>query len=216
MFLGHYGVSFAGKAVDTRLPLWALFVAVQFVDVLWAVFVLLGVEKVKLVPGITATNPLDLYYMPYTHSLVAAGLWSLAASLAYRWWRGPAGARGAGVVAVAVFSHWALDLLVHRPDLPLYDNVHKVGLDLWNYPRLSFLLEAAILVIGVLLYARKASATSPRGRVGVWVLTAALLLGNATFYFGPFLPSPTAVAVLVLVSYIVCTGAAAWVERRRG
>src|SRR2546425_937433 len=84
MFVGHYGVSFAAKRRDPSIPLWALFVAVQLLDVSWSLFVFFGVEKVRIVPGITASNPLDLYYMPYTHSLVAALLWSLGAYVAYR------------------------------------------------------------------------------------------------------------------------------------
>src|SRR5713226_5126748 len=132
MFPGHYGPSFAAKRIDPTIPLWVLFVAVQLLDILWAPFVLLGIEKLRIVPGITATNSLDLYYMPYTHSLVGAIVWSL--------------------VAVAVFSHWVLDLLVHRPDLPIYDNTAKVGLGLWNFRVLALGLEAAVLFGGMLLY----------------------------------------------------------------
>src|SRR5437773_7251770 len=84
MFVGHYGVSVAAKRGDRSIPLWTLFVAVQLLDVFWSLFVFFGVEKVRIVPGITASNPLDLYYMPYTHSLVAALLWSLGAYVAYR------------------------------------------------------------------------------------------------------------------------------------
>jgi hypothetical protein len=84
MFVGHYGVSFVAKRYDPSLPLWLLFLAVQLLDVLWAPFVLLGIEKVRIVPGITRSNPLDLYYMPYTHSLVAALLWSLGAAVLYK------------------------------------------------------------------------------------------------------------------------------------
>src|SRR5438132_13663513 len=84
MFVGHYGVSFAAKRGDGTIPLWVLFVAVQLLDVSWSLFVFFGIEKVRIVPGITASNPLDLYYMPYTHSLVAALLWSLGAYVAYR------------------------------------------------------------------------------------------------------------------------------------
>src|SRR6202163_4903824 len=119
MFVGHYGPSLAAKAARNSIPLWVLFIAVQLLDVFWSFFVLLGIEKVRIVPGITATNPLDLYYMPYTHSLVAAILWSLAASAAYRSFRRGDGWLGAGLVGGAVFSHWVLDLLVHRPDLAL-------------------------------------------------------------------------------------------------
>src|SRR2546421_1142933 len=84
MFVGHYGVSFAAKKAEPSIPLWVLFIAVQLLDVLWAPFVLLGIEKVRIVPGITASNPLDLYYMPYTHSLLATIGWSVAAFLVYR------------------------------------------------------------------------------------------------------------------------------------
>src|SRR6266849_7703445 len=122
MFVGHYGPSFAANALKQSIPLWILFIAVQWVDVMWSVFMLLGIEKVRIVPGITASNPLDLYYMPYTHSLLAALLWSAGAFLAYRL-LGPrrGGPMAAVVVGLAVLSHWLLDLLVHRPDLPLYD-----------------------------------------------------------------------------------------------
>src|SRR5918994_1042381 len=144
MFVGHYGVSFAAKRADASIPLWVLFIAVQLLDVIWAPLVLLGIERVRIVPGITASNPLDLYYMPYTHSLVAAVLWSAAAYGLYWLWRGPA-ARAATLVSFAVFSHWILDFLVHRPDLPLYDDTAKVGLGLWNRPTLAFGLESALL-----------------------------------------------------------------------
>jgi hypothetical protein len=117
MFVGHYGPSFAVKALDRSIPLWLLFIAVQFVDVLWGIFVLLGIEKVRIVPGITATNPLDLYYMPYTHSLVAATVWAGVAAIGYRFVPNLRSWGAAFLVAAAVFSHWILDLLVHVPDL---------------------------------------------------------------------------------------------------
>src|SRR3989449_5176204 len=105
MFVGHYGVSLAAKRGDRSIPLWVLFLAVQLLDVFWSLFVLIGIEKVRIVPGITASNPLDLYYMPYTHSLVAALLWSLAAYVAYRAIRAfGASHRAALLVALAVFS----------------------------------------------------------------------------------------------------------------
>ena len=81
MFIGHYGPSFACKAAKPAIPLWVLFLAVQFVDIVWSILVLLGIEKVRIVPGFTATNPLDLYYMPYTHSLPGAALWSAGAAV---------------------------------------------------------------------------------------------------------------------------------------
>src|ERR1044071_5369324 len=136
MFIGHYGVSFAIKSRETSIPLWVLFIAVQFLDVFWAIFVPLGIEKVRIVPGFTATNPLDLYYMPYTHSLLGALFWSVLGFGIYRFVlsvRGSSenGADGrtmaAVLVGLAVFSHWILDLVVHRPDLALYDDTYKIG-----------------------------------------------------------------------------------------
>src|SRR5437660_1655543 len=107
MFVGHYGIAYAAKKADPSLPLWLLFLAVQLLDVLWAPFVLLGIERVRIVPGITASNPLDLYYMPYTHSLLAALLWSAGALVAYRLAKsGPAARRAALVIGIAVLSHW--------------------------------------------------------------------------------------------------------------
>src|SRR2546422_10651299 len=108
MFVGHYGVSFAAKKADPSIPLWVLFIAVQLLDVLWAPFVLLGIEKVRIVPGITASNPLDLYYMPYSHGLLAAIGWSVAAFLVYRTAVRNGPSRAALLVGVAVWSHWIL------------------------------------------------------------------------------------------------------------
>lgn len=172
MFVGHYGVSYLVKAKERTIPLWLLFVAVQLVDVVWAVLVLLGVEKVSIVPGITATNPLDLHYMPYTHSLLATALWFGLAFVAYRVWAGRAATpgvratRAAVLVGVAVASHWFLDLLVHRPDLPLYDDAFKVGLGLWTYPIPAFLLEVLFLFGGMALYLRGTTARTRRAAGG--------------------------------------------------
>src|SRR5438445_5691288 len=112
MFVGQYGVSFASKSADRSIPLWVLFIAVQLLDFLWAPLVLLGIEKVRIVPGITASNPLDLYYMPYTHSLVGALIWSSLALVLYRVASGAKVSRAARlIVAFTVFSHWILDLI---------------------------------------------------------------------------------------------------------
>src|SRR5207247_2668667 len=120
MFVGHYGVSFAAKRGDRSIPLWTLFVAVQLLDVFWSLFVFFGIEKVRIVPGITASKPLDLYYMPYTHSLVAALLWSLGAYVADRAIRAfGAWDRAALLVARAAFSCWVVALVVPRRGRPL-------------------------------------------------------------------------------------------------
>ena len=209
MFVGHYGISFAAKKADRSLPLWVLFVAVQLLDVAWAPFVLLGIEKVRIVPGITASNPLDLYYMPYTHSLVAAILWSAGAYLVYRLARSSSGSRPALIVGVAVFSHWVLDLIVHRPDLPLYDNTAKVGLGLWNVPAAAFALEALLLFGGMWLYFRSGA---PR-RAATTIFALVMLAIQAYVFFGPPPTSDKAAAATALGAYGVFAAVVAWLAR---
>ncbi|HEY3155343.1 MAG TPA: hypothetical protein VGK76_01785 [Candidatus Eisenbacteria bacterium] len=199
MFIGHYGVSFATKSGDRSIPLWVLFIAVQLLDVAWAPFVLLGIEKVRIVPGFTATNPLDLYYMPFTHSLVAALLWSAAAFAVYRLVAPGKRASSALLVGAAVFSHWVLDLLVHRPDLPLYDNTAKVGLGLWNFPALALGLEAVLLFGGMWLYFRSGAVR----RTAIVVFGLIMLGVQVYVFFGPPPPSGKAAAVMALVAYAV-------------
>ena len=196
MFVGHYGVSFATKKVDASIPLWVLFLAVQWLDVIWAPLVLLGIEKVRIVPGFTATNPLDLYYMPYTHSLVAALVWSVVAGGAYHLLRRPA-ARTSVFVGLAVLSHWILDFVVHRPDLPLYDNTAKVGLGLWDYPSLAFGLEAALLFGGMAVFLQ----ARPARRTAIITLGVVMLGVQAYVFFGPPPASPAAAASTALAAY---------------
>jgi len=214
MFVGHYGVSFAAKSIEKRIPLWLLFIAVQFVDVLWAVFILMGVEKVRITPGITASNPLDLYYMPYTHSLVAAVLWS---GLGFVWYKIIyKGANFAAfLVAVAIFSHWVLDLTVHRPDLPLYDDKYKLGFGLWNFPALAFALEAILLFGGILLYLQSSKAVSLAGKFGVPVFGIVLLIVQAIVFFGAPPTSSSSTALTALFSYLLFAGIAYYLETKR-
>jgi hypothetical protein len=210
MFVGHYGPSFAGKAIDqdNRVPLWLLFIAVQFVDVLWAIFVLLGIEKVRIVPSLPS-SPLDLYYMPYTHSLVGALGWSLFAFLFCQLVPKLRGTRSGLIVGAAVFSHWILDLIVHRPDLPLYDGVFKMGLGVWNYPIPAFLLEMAVLFGCAALYAKNAAR---KGKLWGFVAVLAVLQSVGTFAFPPPSSDRNA-AVTALFFYILLALMAAWVER---
>ena len=196
MFVGHYGVSFATRKVDASIPLWVLFLAVQWLDVIWAPLVLLGVEKVRIVPGFTATNPLDLYYMPYTHSLVAALVWSAAAAAAYHLWR-RANIRTSLLVGLAVFSHWILDFVVHRPDLPLYDNTAKVGLGLWDYPAAASGLEAALLLGAMAAFLR----ARPTRRTAIVTFGVFMLGVQAYVFFGPPPVSPAAAASTALAAY---------------
>jgi membrane-bound metal-dependent hydrolase YbcI (DUF457 family) len=218
MFVGHYSVGFAAKSDENNIPLWVLFVAVQFVDILWATFILLGIEKVRIVPGITATSALDLYYMPFTHSLLGVVGWSAFAYVLYRIFSASGAPRkSALIVALAVFSHWILDFIVHRPDLPLFDDTFKVGLGLWNFKYLAFALEVAILVGGVLLYLRRNPGISRARKYSMSIFAFVMILIQA---MGTFVGRPIAsdgtVATTNLTLYLVFAGVAFLLERKRG
>ena len=222
MFVGHYGVSFAGKKPAPRLSLGVLFLAVQLLDILFAVFVLLGIEKLRIVPGFTAFNPYDLYWMPYSHSLLGALLWStlttLVALVALRRLRSRDRRIAAGILGVAVFSHFLLDLPMHTPDLPLGLDAGspKIGFGLWNYPALALLAELAVLAAGGAIYLRATRAKSRGYAVGTCGVRrdSSLSLTLATPYF-PAPPSDRAFAAQALVLYGLLAAAAQWIDRGR-
>ena len=215
MFVGHYGVAFAVKTPRNKIPLWILFVAVQLLDFLWAPFVLLGIEKVRFVPGITATNALDLYYMPYTHSLIGALFWSAVAFAIYKiGWRNIASNSAALLVGFAVFSHWLLDLIVHRPDLAIYDDTLKVGFGLWNHRGVEFVLEIGMLLFGAVLYLKRNSAIARK--IGIIIFTATLVLIQTSNTFVRRPPSSArAFAITALIFYTVFAAVAFLLEKRR-
>src|SRR5258706_9150146 len=133
MFIGHYGVSFAAKPVKPRLPLWLLIIAVQWLDVVWSVLVMLGIERLRIVKGFTEANAMDLYYMPYTHGLIGAIALSFALGGITALFLRDRRVAVLAIVAGAVFSHWLLDLVVHVADLPLVGDSMKVGFGLWRH-----------------------------------------------------------------------------------
>src|SRR6476661_2588729 len=156
MFVGHYSVAFAAKTEKNKIPLWFLFIAVQFLDYIWATLVLLGIEKLRVIKGFTAGSMLDSYFHPYSHSLITAILWSVVAALVYKTVCSRHGCHcnksAPLIVGFAVFSHWLLDLVAHPRDLAIYDNTWKVGFGLWNYRGPEFALEIALLAGGIALY----------------------------------------------------------------
>jgi hypothetical protein len=208
MFTGHYSASFAGKAIDRTIPLWVLFVAVQLLDFVWSILVLLGVEHVRIVPGFMAASALDLYDMPYTHSLAGAlALSAIGGALFCLLWKRPVGV--GVIVGLAVFSHWILDLIVHAPDLLIYDG-HKMGFGLWNYFWAELALECALLLATILWYLRGVS--SPVTVRRAWILFAILIAFQCIDKFGPPPAGAVQMAVSALVAYTVLAGFAAWVE----
>jgi hypothetical protein len=213
MFVGHYGVSYAAKAQEPRVPLWVWFIAVQWLDVVWSVLVLLGVEKMRVVPGYTEANAYDLYYMPYTHGLPGAIVLSLAIGGIVATAIGHNRGRVFAWVAIAAFSHWVLDLIVHTPDLPLYDDSAKVGFGLWRHVALSFPLELIVLVAGAWLYARTATFKDARGRSIYWGYVALLAVVQIYGNFGPPPSSPANMGAMALFSYVLLAALAGMVER---
>jgi len=193
MFVGHFALGFAGKRVAPRVSLGALFLAAQFLDLLWPTFLLLGLEVVRIAPGITAVTPLDFVRYPYSHSLVATAGWSALFAIVY-WFR-HRDMRASLLLGLLVSSHWILDFVTHRPDLPLsFSSEVRVGLGLWYSRSATLVVELLLFLAGVVLYAR---ATRPRdriGRIGFWVLVGFLVTVYLVNIFGPPPPSVAAVA----------------------
>ena len=212
MFVGHLGLAFAAKRLSPRTGLGALGAASQWVDLLWPVLLLLGVERVRIAPGITAWTPLDFVHYPWTHSLLLSVAWGGALGLA--WLAATRDGRGALVVGALVASHWLLDFLTHRPDLPLSPwGEAKVGLGLWNHPVATAVVEGAIFAGGVFLYATGTRPTRRSGSIGLWALVAFLVaMAGANQLSVP--PGETAVAWGTLAMWLLVAWMA-WVDRRR-
>jgi hypothetical protein len=215
MFVGHYAASLALKPMETRVSLGILFLAVQLVDIVFFPLVLLGVERMNIVPGFTASTHFELVYMPWTHSLVASLGWALLAYAFFRWVI-VRRHRVALVVALAVFSHWVLDLVAHTPDLPLAgDGSLKLGLGLWNHALATFLLEALLLVGGLVLYLRATSPVTPGGRYAMALFVSVLIVLNVANIWGPPPEGRMALAVTALGAYLGFAAIAHWLDRKR-
>lgn len=214
MFLGHIGIAFAAKRAAPKVSLGVLVAAATWIDLIWPLFVLAGVERVELRPGDTAMTPLAFVDYPYTHSLLAVLGWSVLAAVLYALVRRGGGWRGPLTVGALVTSHWVLDLLTHRPDLPLWPGGPLVGLGLWNFPAIALLLELAIFAGGVALYLWS---TRPLDRVGRLSLAALVTLLVAIYLVntvGPPPPSAEAVVGAALAAWLFVPWAA-WIDLHR-
>ena len=211
MFIGHWAPAFAAGAISSESPrLGTLFVAAQLVDWAFFLFVLIGVEDMRIVPGITAMNPLDLHHMPYTHSLAGtAGFALIFGLIVWRMSRNAVAGVWAGLVVV---SHWVLDLLVHRPDLTLAGGPDRLGLGLWDRPLISIPLELALTLLAFIWYIR-----ATRGPVvPPLILLAIMLVFQAINWFAP---EPTAMSawlpITSMFAFAIITALAIWVGRTR-
>jgi hypothetical protein len=193
MFLGHFGIGFGAKKYAPALSLGLLFIAAQFLDLLWPTLLLLDLEHVSIEPGNTKVTPLNFTDYPYSHSLAFVLLWSVLLGLLVYGIKKQS--KYAWVVAICVASHWFLDLLVHRPDLPLLPgNPTKLGLGGWNYPVITILLEALFFFGGLYLYTKTTVAKNKTGKYGLIGLVAFFLLIEIANMAGPPPPSVTSIA----------------------
>ena len=215
MFIGHFAVAFAAKRAAPAVSLGTLFLACQLPDLTWPVLVLAGVERLAIVPGITEVTPLDFQSYPYSHSLLALTIWAVAAAIAYKVARRSSPTAALLVVGGLVLSHWALDVLSHRPDMPLtIGGTRRIGLELWASKPATIVVEMLMLGAGLLLYTR---VTSPADRAGTWTLAGLvvfLLLINTANMFGPPPPSVSAVAWSALAMWLLVAWGY-WIDRHR-
>jgi membrane-bound metal-dependent hydrolase YbcI (DUF457 family) len=212
MVIGHFGFGLGAKKFAPKVSLGLLFMAVQWADLLWPALLLFNVEHVVLQPG-NSKFPLNFTDYPITHSLFMGIVWGFCFGFIY--WLFKKDIKSALVLGICVLSHWVLDLIVHRPDLPLIPGSSvKVGLGLWNWPLLTGLVEAALFIIGLLFYMRITKAKNASGKWGLWLLVFLLVAAHLAGLFSPMPESAHAIGwaaqyqwIFVLLGY--------WVDRNR-
>lgn len=213
MFIGHYGVALALKRHAPYTSLGTLMFAALWVDILWPVFLLSGIERVRIIPGATEVVPLQFAYYPFSHSLMAVIFWAVGFATICRLLRGRFST--ALVLGVGVLSHWFLDAIVHLPDLPIgFSGLTFVGLGLWNFPLATAVVEGSIFLAGLASYLRFTRPLHGVGRYGIWVFAGLLLL----LYAGQFAGSvPSSVTVLAYagLAQLLLIIFGGWVDRGR-
>lgn len=216
MFIGHYAAGLALKSVEKKVSLGLLFIAVQFVDILFFAFVPFGIEKFRLVENYTAINHFELYFYPYTHGLLSSFLW---AGLVYVLWNRVTGKiRIAMILTLGVLSHWFADLIVHTPDLPLLgDDSLKVGFGLWNSFMGTIIVEVGLTIGALILYLRS---TKPVGNMGKYAMIAFVSFMIAFYIMAvnmPFDPTLTVemASIMSLIIFTIFTAIAFWLDRYR-
>lgn len=211
MFLGHYGLALAATRVAPRTSLGSLILAAQFLDLLWPVLLLLGLEQVRIMPGLMAMSDLDFVSYPISHSLVTTLGWAaLIGGAAFLWQRDR---RAAWVLGALVASHWLLDAPMHRPDLPLWPGSGTlVGGGLWNSVAATWALEAGLFAVGIALYVRGTRARDRTGRWALWAMLALLAVSFAGAGAPP--PSERILALMTLALWLFVPWGA-WISRHR-
>jgi hypothetical protein len=206
MFIGHFAAGLAGRRLTPTVSLAVWFLAVQFLDVVWWFFILSGVEHVRIDPGNTAFTPLDFTDYPITHSLAGALVW--AALFAGGWMLLRGRTLAAGLLFFGVVSHWVLDVISHRPDVPVLPHGPYLGLGLWNSVPLTLTVETSMFAAAIAFYAR---GRSPR--VSFWILMAVLFLLYIGAAFGPPPPSVAALGWTSIAGFMIIMPWAWWADR---
>ena len=212
MFVGHYGLALAAKRVAPRASLGTLFLAAQLVDLVWPMFLLAGIERVGIIPHDNPFLRLRFEWYPWTHSLVTCVCWGLVAGTVYFLVRRDK--RGAAVIGALVVSHWLLDFVTHRPDLPVYPGGPLVGLELWRWFIGTMVVEALLFGVGVALYAGVTKAVDRTGRYAFLALVAFLAIIYFANAYSPPPPDVNAIAWASLAAWIFPLFGW-WVDRHR-
>ena len=212
MFIGHFALGFAAKRAAPRVSLAALFGAAQFADLLWPALVGAGIEQVRIEPGITVATPLNFVSYPYSHSLLMLIVWGALFGWACQ--RIVPGRYIFAMMFGLVVSHWVLDVLVHRPDMPIYPgDGRKFGLGLWNHPVPEKALEIVMYVLGLWVYLRATRPLDAIGRWGLWSIAAFLFIGFLAADTPP--PSVTALWITALLLGGLTIAWAWWADKHR-
>ncbi|MCF6192804.1 MAG: hypothetical protein L3J46_00530 [Kangiellaceae bacterium] len=215
MFVGHYTAALILKSVEPKASLGWLFVAVQFVDILFFPFVYFGIERFNIVDHFTESTHFQLEYMPYTHGLVGSIGWAIFTYLVFHFIIKKVN-KISIIMAFAVLSHWFLDLIMHTPDLPLLGNDSvKFGFGLWNNANLTFTIEAMLLGVGLWMYLKSTKAISMLGKYAMIIFVILMVFMNTINVYGPPPASKLEVIISAMLSYIVLAAIAFWLDRKR-
>jgi len=192
MFIGHYGAGFAGKKFRKSASLGTYFMAAQWVDLIWPILILLGIEKVEIEPGISSVTPLNFSYYPFTHSLAGVLVWAILFGTIYYYIK--KNYKTSIILGLLVLSHWFLDLLVHIPDLPIFPGAGiKVGFGLWNSFAATLIVEGLVFAAGLYFYLKTTKSKNKIGTFALWGLVVFLVAIYISNLLGP--PPPSAEAI---------------------
>jgi len=212
VFLGHYALGFGAKKLTPYTSLGTLLLAAELVDLIWPSFLMLGIETVRIAPGITRVTPLDFTSYPWTHSLVMGAVWAGLFAALYAFFRRYP--RGAMVLAALVLSHWLLDVISHRPDLPIWPGGPRIGLGLWYSLPATLVVEGLLFSLGIWIYATNTEAVDAVGRYGFPAFVITLAAVYLASVFGPPPPSASAIAVFGQGQWLLVMWGY-WLDRHR-